>query len=794
MLPFGLPGYTIDFHKGWLFHRGDLPPQQAYWGLLKNGTCNQGGSRYRLDDSQWRQVTLPHDYVVETSVVEGDDTPNTNHGLPEMWTFNQTHNYRGSFQYGPAWYRKRFGTPELPEGGRVYLMFDGIYRASDIYLNDCFVLHHESGYTGITADVTDFLFESQENVLAVRVDATEAEGWYYEGGGIYRSARLVVVPAVHFELFETFVSTKRISPHGLINVKTSICNVLDCESGAELRFTVMDPGGSAVAEGSQAVSLPVYGSAEAQLCFTVPNPRLWTMEDPALYTVKIDLVIDGAAADSVTQPFGIRTAVFDAKKGFLLNGKPVKLKGACCHQDHAGVGVAVPESVWEYRVKALLEMGSNALRTAHHPPAPELMAACDRMGMLVMCENRLLSVSDDNLAQYEQMIKSFRNCPSVVIWSTGNEEEGVQYSEIGRKTALTLKKLSHKLDPTRPVTLAIPLYRWLSSEEEPIDVILPLPDSLDVMGFNYAYFAWNEFTERFPDKPVVITEDTTQSGTRGGIETDGEHAVKADTYEEHEVVIGRLCERWERVDKNPALSGTFLWTGFDYRGETVPYLWPAISSQFGLMDTCGFPKDMYWYFKSLWSNQPMVYFTPHWTLGGIEDKFRGICCYTNCPQAELFINGKSQGVQEREPYRTIVWKDVSYEPGEAAVVGLDESGRKLCEYRCRTAGAPERIMIRLQNVSSPAAGDAAIFEVSVTDGQGTVVPYASNLLSFAVEGGQFLGAGNGDPASHEQDTHPVRRAYGGLCQAIALITEPEFALRVTSHGLQPATYRVEAKP
>jgi beta-galactosidase len=597
----------ISLDLDWKFTLADAdllkPFVTSKWGAgvwTTAGHWRQGAVALAFDDSGWRDVDVPHDFVVERQFLPAD-------GLPEV-PAQLTTMMGGSKLRGVGWYRKWFAIPAADLGRRILIHFDGVYRNSRVWLNEFYVGHHLSGYTSFWFDVTDFVNYGGDNLLVVRADATEGEGWWYEGGGIYRHVWLEKVAPVHVVPWGTFVAPRvdfgGAQPRARLDIRTRLANRSGDPVACVVRSTVWDPDGQPVGETESAVLLPLWGELEMDQALELEGPRLWSLERPELYTCTSTIVRDGRVVDEIETRFGIRTVRFDAERGFLLNEQPVKLKGVCCHQDHAGVGIAVPDALHEFRIRRLKAMGCNAYRSAHHPATPALLDICDRLGMLVIDENRLLSSSSEDLGQLESMVRRDRNHPSVILWSLGNEEVHIQFTPKSALIGRSMRNLVRALDPTRPVTLAICFWNGIvewtptaTAGYAPLEPLPPVAAELDVMGFNYSPEYWERFHALRPEQPIVVTEATSGQRTRGCYETDPARchialdATQAQPANELQ---------WAKVAEHPYLSGIFIWTGFDYRGEPLPSDWPAISSHFGVMDTCGFPKDHFYYYQAWW--------------------------------------------------------------------------------------------------------------------------------------------------------------------------------------------------
>ena len=529
--------------------------------------------------------------------------------------------------------------------------------------------------------------------------------------------------------------------------------------------------------------------------------ELWSPESPKLYklitTVEIGFAgahMEGGIVDRKETEFGIRTFAFDKDKGFLLNGKPYPLYGACNHQDHAGVGAALPDALQSFRVKKLKEFGCNAYRTSHNPPTPELLEACDRLGMLVMDENRLLGSDSENLRKWEDLIRRDRNHASVAIWSLCNEEYAVERRVDGGRVGLTMQRLVKQLDPTRPVTAA----------EDVANEYKGLMSALEVRGWNYRIGGMDAYHAEHPDQPNVGSEQASTLCTRG-IYTNDKVRGYVSAYDDNAPKWANTTEFWwSFFAVRPWLSGGFIWTGFDYRGEPTPYAWPCINSHFGVLDTCGFWKDNVWYYQSWWTTNTVLHLLPHWNWAGKEGQEIRVDALSNCKAVELFLNGASLGKQTMKPNSKLTWK-VKYAPGILSAKGFDASDKVIKETSVETTGEPAAIQLVPDRSTINADGaDVSVITVAVADAKGRIVPTAGNKISFAIEGaGKIIGVGNGDPSCHEPDTiYAVgatgwsRSVFNGLAQIIVQSTKAagEIKLTATADGLTPATVIITTQP
>jgi beta-galactosidase len=768
----------MDF--GWRFHRGEIAPEVvaataervrhgSHW--LKSGGFTCGGPAMALDDSAWRVVDLPHDFVVEGQVTRpGDEYVPPNDILP-VDAARERHMLHGSLPVGVAWYRKAFTVPKGDLGRRVSLEFDGVFRNCTVYLNEHYVGTHLSGYTSFRFDVTDVLRYGERNLLAVRVDATEYEGWFYEGGGIYRHVWLVKTDPLHVAPWGTLVTSEleeTTTPgSAIVSARTTVRNRDTADAACSVISAALDAEGRTVATAESTINVPAWDQVETTQQMTIEQPAVWSIEGPNLYTLSTTVKRGAKVVDEYTTPFGIRSIRFDAEKGFFLNGEPVKLKGVCCHQDHAGVGSALPDALQLFRIAQLKAMGCNAYRTAHNPPTPELLDACDRLGMLVMDETRLLSSSQESLDQLTSMVQRDRNHPCVILWSLGNEEWIVQGRDDGTRMAATMKQLVKKLDPSRPVTLAM---NGVFAG--------PIVDVIDVMGFNYHPEVYDDFHKKYAHRPAVVSESASTVTTRGVYADDAARGTVS-AYDRTRPQWGDTAEAtWKAIAARPWLGGTFVWTGFDYRGEPTPYGWPCVSSHFGILDLCGFPKDNFYFYKARWTDEPMVHLLPHWTWPGREGEPIEVWCHTNCDEVELLLNGASLGRKTLPEYSHVEWS-VKYAPGTIEARG-SRGGQVVATARVETTGPPTAIRLTPNRATIGADHeDAAVVTVEVVDAEGRRVPTADYELAFDIAGpGRIIGVGNGDPSSHEANKGSVRRAFNGLCQVIVQTTREPGAIQL----------------
>ena len=752
-------GGRMRLDEGWKFAFGHLNDPEKDFGFsdglrtfAKQGPDTGPATQLDFDDSKWRDVTLPHDWAVELPFVPNPKAASLkpdDHGV--IWDPAADHGYKPLGRDYPetsvGWYRRTIEWTAQDKGKRLRIDFDGVFRNAIVFFNGYVVRQHDGGYVPFSVDLTDFLnTDGKPNVLAVRVDASLGEGWFYEGAGIYRHVWLVKHDPVHIVKDGVCVRAKT---DGTVEVTTTVKNDGDTDLTVGVSAIVL----GATAAKVDGLRLAAGDKGQVTQTLQVANPRLWSLEDPYLYEVLSGFVTDGHSRVETTARFGFRDIRFDADQGFFLNGKSVKIKGTCNHQDHAGVGSAIPDALNYYRLKCLKEMGCNAIRTSHNPPAPELLDACDELGMLVIDETRMMTSSEAGLDQLRTMIVRDRNHPSVILWSIGNEEPQ-QGTDRGAVIARTMKRVCRELDPTRGITAAMDNGYGHG-----------ITEVLDVIGFNYRDNKIDDFHKAFPHIPILGTETASTVATRGEYVKDAaKHIVPA--YDTEAPWWATTAEGWwPHFDSKPFIGGGFIWTGFDYRGEPTPYPnWPSISSQFGALDTCGFPKDNYYYYRAWWRPEPLLHLFPHWNWEAGSTV--SVWAYSNCDAVELFVNGKSMGKKSMAKDMHVEWS-VPYQPGKIVAFGY-KGGKVVIKESRETPGAAARIVLTADRTALMADGrDCAVIRAEVVDAKGRTVPKAGNLIRFDVAGSAaVIGVGNGDPNCHEPDKASQRSAFNGLACAI----------------------------
>ncbi len=756
--------YVLD--KGWRFSEtAEMVMANSHsdsYSSSKAGGCT-GPAGLRYDDSEWRLLDIPHDRLCET-----DFSPEASH----------SHGYKNRENF---WYRKTFTMDEKYEGWHFLLCFEGVSVFSEIYVNGSLLEHSYSAYCEIPVDITDRIhFGTTPNVISVHINGFAEEGWWYEGAGIYRHVKLYAKPPVH--IAHNGIWAKPVLKEGTDNdwtveMLSEIENSGYDTENAEVRAKIIAPDGREYAVSTQAVC-GENAVTSAAGSIDINDPERWDVDSPVLYKAVFELYQNGELKDMEETHFGFRTIAVDAEKGFLLNGRHVLIKGTCNHQDHAGVGVAVPDSVQEYRIKRLKDMGTNAYRCSHNMPAKEILDACDKYGMIVMDENRRFESSRDVINQVRTLIKRDRNHPSVIFYSLFNEEP-LQNTNEGKRIYKRLRSEAMKLDNTRIVMGAID---GVHAPEDGTAL------DMDITGFNYRIDSIPVFHKMYPWQPVIGSENNSTISTRGCYRTDMDKQVLA-CYDEEKVPWGQTArETWALLRDNPYIAGLFIWTGFDYRGEPTPFKYPACSSQFGVMDTCGFAKDGFYFNKSFFVDEPMMHILPHWNHK--KGDIVRVMAVTNCQESELFLNGKSLGKKVSDVCEPAEWM-VEFEPGELCAVGYNCGVEAVREEIC-TTGKPAAVELDPQMDVLKNDGQHTVpVNVYAVDENGRRVPEASDMIEFELVGdGIILGGGNGNPQALEADDAPYHSLFAGSCQVLvqSKVGASSVTLKARAKGLKPAEY------
>ena len=780
----------INFDADWQFAFGDASSPTKDFGcgteyfnyLTKAASIhNEGPYVDKFDASSWKSVDLPHDWVVD---------------LPFEGRASHSHGYKTVGHKYPqtsvGWYRKTFTIPAEDYGKHIWLQFDGIFRDARIWVNGFYLGHEPSGYATQTYDISEYLNYGGENLVCVRADATLEEGWFYEGAGIYRHVWLNKAAKVNVAPSGTFAYCEFAAPYVLrgdagpdlrsasLHIETTVQNMGSEVSTYTLKHRLVDASGKEVGSYESDRSLIEAKDSHRSLgVIPVENPHLWSCEDPYLYEIVTEVYVGYVLCDEYVTRTGIRHIAFHPDKGFLLNNKVVKLKGVNMHQDHAGVGSAIPDGLQEWRLMQLKKFGCNAYRSSHNPMTPETLDACDRLGILVIEENRLTGVNKEHIDLLGRMIRRDRNHPCIILWSAGNEEWGIEWKDFGRRIAESMREYCHRFDPTRLMTVA--------SSSGPTII-----EPADVAGYNYIMQnPVEQHRADYPERCALGSEETTGCGTRGVYFdiTDGREPSAVDSGKGRMVSLNRTADKkdgyvnriergWKFYSERDYLAGVFYWTGFDYRGEPNPMVFPATSSEFGILDYCGFPKDEAYYLKSWWTSEPVLHILPHWNIDGHEGEKVSVWVYSNCDEVQLIVNGKKLGKKKMPVGGHLEW-DAVYKPGYVKAVGY-RNGRKVMESRLDTVGEAVEEVWTYETV-----GDVTIANVEMRDAKGRFVPTACKELTFtAPEGCRILGWGNGDPAFQHVE-RPV--TYGAAASAPSGTPVPDRSAKtvdiVTFNGL-----------
>jgi beta-galactosidase len=762
------PRERLSFDIGWRFHEGDIPfppllDHEASYAHAKAGNA-EGAAADAFDDSGWQSVRLPHDWAVAQPF---DRTANIDQG------------YR---RRGIGWYRRSFALELADRGRALTLCFDGIATHATIWINGTLAHRQFGGSTGFTIDLTPFArFGDDLNTIAIRVDADASEGWWYEGAGLYRHAWLLKRAPVHIAVDGVHAAPRRAESGGwTVPVALTLANQ-GAATSVQIEALLLD-GDTVVARALGTAALTAQAEAPAKLALAIAAPRLWSPDSPTLYTLRTRLLGPAGVLDAVDTAIGFRTLRFDADHGFFLNDVPLKIRGTCAHQDHAGIGVAVPDSLWDFRLRRIKAMGANALRTAHNPPAPELLDAADRLGVLVLNEYRELSAAADTLDRLASFVRRDRNHPSVFLWSLCNEES-LQSSAIGVAMFARMRAVVRALDPGRPITAALNGAMFAKPN---------IADQLDVVGFNYGTAQLDRFHAAHPTMPLLVSEDTSAFATRGAARTDRAAQILADDDSEHAAWGSTHRAAWATVAARPFVTGSFFWTAFDYRGEPTPFEWPSVASFFGAMDQCGFAKAAFHIRRALWSAAPVLQLWQHWTWPGHEGQPVPLSVIANADRVELRLNGRA--VADLDLHRDVLARTtLPYAPGILEALAY-RGDTIVARQRLETAGPP--VALRLTPDRPRILGDgrdAVPVTVEAVDAQGRAVPIADTDFTLSVQGGAILGTGNGDPNRHAPETPAACALFAGLAQTIVRSDgAPALRLTATAPGLRPAILHLPA--
>ena len=796
--------------KGWKFTREDSKEYSAT----------------DYNDSQWQSVRVPHDWAIYGPFSINNDKQNvaiTQDGQTEA--MEHAGRTGGLPFVGTGWYRIKFEVPDYEEGKSCRLIFDGAMSNADVYINGQHAAYWPYGYNSFIVDATPYIIKGELNQLAVRLENYNESSRWYPGAGIYRNVHLVVTEDAHIPDWGIFVVTSELADdYAKVQQKTEFC-VPQGKSLTDYRIetTLLDPEGRAVAVDSRQGTK--YDAGVFTQDFIIDNPAAWTPEEPNLYTSKTKIYEGDILKDEVISTFGVRTIEIRPDEGFFLNGQKTVFKGVCNHHDLGPLGAIANEAGIRRQVRMLKDMGCNAIRTSHNMPAPELVKACDEMGMMLMAETFDCWVTPKVQNGYNlyfeewaekdlvNLIRHYRNSPAVVMWCVGNEVPDQWPGDKGAKIALWLQQICHREDPTRPVTMGM---------DQPGTVINNnVAAVFDVPGFNYRPHWYQENYRKLPQRLILGSETASTVSSRGVYKFPVERRSMA-KYPDHQSSSYDVehCD-WSNLPEDdfvqhedlPYCMGEFVWTGFDYLGEPTPYYtdWPSHSSLFGIIDLAGLPKDRYYLYRSHWNKgEETLHILPHWNWEGREGEVTPIFVYTNYPSAELFINGKSQGrrtkdlsvtvhnsadslsiatFKRQQRYR-LMWMDTVYEPGTVKVVAYDADGNVAAEKEIHTAGKPYRIELEADRTIIKADGkDLSFITVKVVDKDGNLCPTAANDIVFKVKGaGSYCAGANGDPVSLESFQEPHMHVFSGMMTAIVSSSEEpgEIVLEASSKGLKKA--------
>ena len=739
----------IDFDNGWLFHKGDIENQfVSYKGLAYIGakteryhkgpackdyfaSCDSYEMNREHKTETWERVDLPHDYVVG--------------GTPEK-KYNCA---LGFLPYDNAWYRKTFRLESSDKNKRITLMFEGVATHATVYVNGCLMKHNFCGYTSFEVDVTDVVKYDQDNVLAVYVSTQEHEGWWYEGGGIYRHVRLIKTNLVSVDLWGIYAKPTLVEGNKWrVITKTTVRNDDVKRRNVKILGEIVDKDGNVVATATSGGNILDKDKKEFTYVFDVDDPDLYYPDSPTRYTMRARIFSGKSECDCDEVKFGFRTFRIDPDNGLFINGKHYKIKGVCGHADCGLLGKAVPDNVHAYKVRLMKEMGANGYRTSHYPQAEALMEELDKNGFIVMDETRWFESTDEGKAQLEMLMKRDRNRACVFFWSVGNEEPH-HVTEEGRRICQTLMSLAHKLDDSRVIMTAV-----CHSPDR-----ATVYDELEAIGVNYNWTMYEAVHKKYPTKGVFSSE-CCASGTTRGWYFDSDSALGFMTAYDHDSSIdfrGREFT-WKYLDSNPWLLGGYQWISFEHRGEAI---WPRLCSQSGAIDLYLQKKDAFYQNMSHWTEKPMVHLLPHWNFRGHEGRIINVWAYTNAPVLELFLNGESLGKKNIEKHGHGEWK-VAYVPGEITVIAYDDHGNVVAKDQKITSGPAYALKLSMDTPDArPNGKDVAIMSCYVVDKDGNEVYDACPTVTFSANGsGKILSTGS-DVTDHEPLFLPKRRMRAG---------------------------------
>lgn len=777
---------VLTLEKNWRFHKGDM--ENAY--------------APDFNDSKWESVTVPHDWAIKGPFNKEIDKQTVAIVQNGEEVATEKTGRTGALPYiGVGWYRNQFSNPNFSDEKKVILLFEGAMSEPEVFLNSKKIGSWNYGYSYFYFDITDHILADQQNSLAVKLTNRERSSRWYPGTGLYRNVRVIVKNKASIDQWGTFITTPFISSElAKVNVKTKV-------SGEHLILVtqIKDADGKVVATDT---TKTLYDN-EFEQNIAVSNPNLWSPETPYLYTSISQLYKGDVLKDEISTRFGIRKIKYEAEKGFSLNDSVIKFKGVCLHHDLGPIGTAINTSALRRQLTILKDMGANAIRSSHNMPSFEQLELCDEMGFLFLAESfdewakpkvengYHLYFETDAEKDIVNLVQATRNHPSIVMWSSGNEVPD-QWGSDGAKRAKWLQDIFHREDPTRPVTVGM--------DQVEATMASGFGAVLDIPGLNYRVHLYEEAYKAFP-QGLILGSETASTVSSRGIYKFPVVEAKMKQYDDLQSSSYDLeaCS-WSNIpdedfvlqDDKPWVIGEFVWTGFDYLGEPTPYddMWPSRSSYFGINDLAGLPKDRYYLYRSRWNTKDeTLHILPHWNWEGREGEVTPVFVYTSYESAELFVNGKSMGVQKKNMsspknrYR-LMWMDVIYEPGTIKVVAFDSEGRPVAEKETHTAGKPYQLVLEADRTQLNADGkDLAFVTVSVVDKNGIPCPTATNQLNFNVTGaGTYRAAANGDATSLEMFHLPTMKLFSGKLVVLVQSAEDvgKMELTVSGKGLKTA--------
>lgn len=779
--------------KNWKFHLGEI----------------QNADQYDFEDKAWENVIVPHDWAIKGPFDKEIDKQIVRIDQNNEKEATEKTGRTGALPFiGVGWYRTKIPIENIKSGKQVILTFDGAMSNAEVFINGKKIGNRPYGYSYFYFDITDNLFSDRENVVAVRLENKAFSSRWYPGAGIYRKVKLIVKDKVSFKHLGHFITTPYISDEvAKVNIKSQVQG-----ENVVLKTIIRDSNGNLV---NQNLISQRFGD-EIEQSISIKNPEIWDINSPILYSATLELHQDGVLKDSEVIKFGIRDINYSAERGFELNGKVVKFKGVCLHHDLGPLGIAINKSALRRQLTILKDLGVNAIRSSHNMPSHEQLELCDEMGFLFLAESfdewkkpkvkNGYNLYFDEWAEKDivDLVHATRNHPSIVMWSAGNEVPD-QWGSDGVKRAKWLQDIFHREDPTRPVTVGMDQVKAVM--ENGFGAIL------DVPGLNYRVHLYEEAYKLFPQGMILGSETASTVSSRGIYKFPVEMGfnithddLQSSSYDVEYCSWSNLPDDdFALQDDKPWVIGEFVWTGFDYLGEPTPYdnYWPSRSSYFGILDLAGLPKDRYYLYRSRWNaKEETLHILPHWNWKGREGEKTPVFVYTNYDSAELFINGKSQGIQKKNNssnqhrYR-LMWMDVVYEPGEVKVVAFDEKGSAVAQKSIKTAGAPHHILLEADRTTITADGeDLSFVTATIVDKEGIPVPNATNRLNFEVSGeGNFKAVCNGDATSLEMFHLPSMEAFSGKLVIIVESTNQagNIQLKVSGKGLRQGQINLSSK-